>query len=158
MQADSNFRQPQISDYGSTVGQSTEIQTTTTNDTNTNIQNTAMDISLAVSPDPAFRGQDLVVYVNVVDSSKIGLTNAKVDGVIVDGSVAEQIIKNANSTQPIDISSLEGQKFSGVTDMGQFNQLTKLSGDFTNEKFAVVVTASADGYPPSSKIAVFTTG
>jgi len=158
MQADSNFQQPQISDYGSTVGQSTEIQTTTTNDTNTNIQNTAMDISLAVSPDPAFRGQDLVVYVNVVDSSKIGLTNAKVDGVIVDGSVAEQIIKNANSTQPIDISSLEGQKFSGVTDMGQFNQLTKLSGDFTNEKFAVVVTASADGYPPSSKIAVFTTG
>ena len=85
MQADSNFEQPQISDNGSTVGQSTEIQTTTTNDTNTNIQNTAMDISLAVSPDPAFRGQDLVVYVNVVDSSKIGLTNAKVDGVIADG-------------------------------------------------------------------------
>ena len=158
MQADSNFRQPQISDNGSTVGQSTEIQTTTTNDTNTNIQNTAMDISLAVSPDPAFRGQDLVVYVNVVDSSKIGLTNAKVDGVIVDGPAAEQIIKNANSTQPIDISSLEGQKFSGVTDMGQFTQLTKLSGDFTNEKFAVVVTASADGFQPSSKIAVFTTG
>ena len=120
MQADSNFRQPQISDNGSTVGQSTEIQTTTTNDTNTNIQNTAMDISLAVSPDPAFRGQDLVVYVNVVDSSKIGLTNAKVDGVIVDGPAAEQIIKNANSTQPIDISALEGQKFSGVTDVGQF--------------------------------------
>ena len=158
MQADSNFEQPQISDNGTTIGQSTEIQTTTTNDTNTNIQNTAMDISLAVSSDPAFRGQDLVVYVNVVDSSKVGLTNAKVDGVIVDGPAGEQIIKNANSTQPIDISSLEGQKFSGVTDMGQFNQLTKLSGDFTNEKFAVVVTASADGYQPSSKIAVFTTG
>ncbi len=158
MQADSDFRQPQISDNGSAVGQSTEIQTTTTNDTNTNIQNTAMDISLAVSPDPAFRGQDLVVYVNVVDSSKIGLTNAKVDGVIVDGPAAEQIIKNANSTQPIDISALEGQKFSGVTDTGQFTQLTKLSGDFTNDKFAVVVTASADGFPTSSKIAVFTTG
>ena len=38
--------------------------------------------------------------------------------------------------------------------MGQFTQLTKLSGDFTNEKFAVVVTASADGFPTSSKIAV----
>jgi hypothetical protein len=158
MKTDSTFLQPQISDNGSTVGQSTEIQTTTTNDTKTNIQNTAMDISLAVSPDPAFRGQDLVVYVNVVDSSKIGLTNARVDGVIVDGPAVEQIIKNANSTQPIDISTLEGQKFSGVTDMGQFNLLTKLSGDSTNEKFAVVVTASADGYPPSFKVAVFTTG
>ena len=90
--------------------------------------------------------------------SKIGLTNAKVDGVIVDGPAAEQIIKNANSTQPIDISSLEGQKFSGVTDVGQFTQLTKLSGDFTNDKFAIVVTASADGFPTSSKIGVFTTG
>ena len=117
-----------------------------------------MDISLAVSPDPAFRGQDLVIYVNVVDSSKVGLTNAKVDGVIVDGPAVEEIINNANSTQPIDISSLNGQKFSGVTDIGQFNQLTKLRVDFTNEKFAVVVTAVADGYQPSSKIAVFTIG
>ena len=78
-------------------------QPTITNDTETNIQNTAMDISLAVSPNPAFRGQDLVVYVNVVDSSKVGLTNAKVDGVIVDGPAAEEIINNANSTQPVDI-------------------------------------------------------
>ena len=45
IQADSAFQQPQISDNGSTVGQSTAI----TNDTDTNIQNTAMDISLAVS-------------------------------------------------------------------------------------------------------------
>ena len=108
MPADSTFREPQISDNGATVGQPTEIQTTMTNDSTTNIQNTAMDISLAVSPDPAFRGQDLVVYVNVVDSSKVGVTNAKVDGVIVDGPVAEEIINNANSTQPIDISSIEG--------------------------------------------------
>lgn len=88
----------------------------------------------------------------------MGLTNAKVDGVIVDGPAAEEIINNSNSTQPIDISSLNGQKFSGVTDIGQFNQLTKLSGDFSNEKFAVVVTAVADGYQPSSKTAVFAIG
>jgi hypothetical protein len=107
-----------------------------------------MDISLVVFPDPAFRGQDLVVHINVGDFSKVGLTNAKVYGMIVDGPAVEEIINNANSTQPVDISSLEGQKFSGVTDIGQFNQLTKLRGDFTYEKFAVIVTAVADGYRP----------
>jgi len=119
-----------------------------------------LDIQLSVSPDPAFVGQDLVVYVNVVDfSSKVPLNQAKIEGAIVGGSAAEDLIKNPDTNQLQDIAAIEGQKFSGLTDTnGQFTDTTRLSGDFPADKFAIVVTATAEGYDPVSKIGVFTIG
>ena len=114
-------------------------------------------IEVLTGSDPGFRGADQSIFVNVLDySSRIGIDQAKVNGVLVDGPEGEDFIKNANSTAIVDVEKIDGQKFSGVTDSnGQFSHVTRISEDLDPGTIAIVVTVEASGYQTSSKIGTF---
>ena len=117
----------------------------------------ALFIELLTGSNPGFRGADQSIYVNVLDySSRTGIAQAKIDGVMVGGLSAADFIKNANTTTLLDMGQIDGQTFSGVTDNnGQFSHVTRIDDDFELGPIALLVTVKADGYESSSKIATF---
>jgi hypothetical protein len=114
-------------------------------------------IELLAGSNPGFRGADQAIYVNVLDySSRTGIAQAKIAGVMVGGSGAADFIKNANSTKLLDVGQIEGQKFTGITDTnGQFSYTTRINEDFEPGPIALIITVESDGYEPLSKIATF---
>ena len=89
-------------------------------------------------------------------SSRTGIAQAKIAGVMVGGSSAGDFIKNANSTKLLDVGQIDGQKFTGITDNnGQFSYTTRINEDLEPGPIALIVTIEANGYEPLSKIATF---
>lgn len=127
----------------------------------TDDQEPTLEISIATGSDPSYRGQDQIIYVDVVDSSSnIRIAEAEVDGLIVDGEDARALIAGSNDTEAlidIDIDEIDGEGFSGETDdNGQLIVSAEIPESFEEGEIAIVLTADADGYDPVTKIAAFT--
>lgn len=92
----------------------------------------------------------------VDSSSRNEIGNAKVSGVVVDSSKSNEIVNSSNTTELIDVSNIEGEKFSGTTDStGQFTDTVKIKKSLNPGVFGIVVTVDADGYKPMSKVGTF---
>jgi hypothetical protein len=97
-------------------------------------QKPRMVVSIQAGSDPVSRGQEQTISGRVVDSvSSAAIPGAKVQAVLVDVSEAKDVIKNSNSSKLLQVSKIEGQKFSIVTDSnGQFSFSGKIKKSFNS--------------------------
>ena len=124
------------------------------------VSNLASGLKVQVTPakSTVSSGDDQLINVTVSDStSDAPITGVKLSGVMIDAFPgAKVLIKNMNSTEPIETSKIEGKKFSGVTDEnGQFSVTEPISSSKRAGTYTIVVTASAKGYNPISEIETF---
>ncbi|MGA7977153.1 MAG: carboxypeptidase-like regulatory domain-containing protein [Nitrososphaeraceae archaeon] len=124
------------------------------------VSNLASGLKVQVTPakSTVSSGDDQLINVTVSDStSNAPITGVKLSGVMIDAFPgAKVLIKNMNSTEPIETSKIEGKKFSGVTDEnGQFSITEPISSSKRAGTYTIVVTASAKGYNPISEIETF---
>jgi hypothetical protein len=124
------------------------------------VSNLASGLKVQVTPakSTVSSGDDQLINVTVSDStSDAPIAGVKLSGVMIDAFPgAKALIKNMNSTEPIETSKIEGKKFSGVTDEnGQFSITEPISSSKRAGTYTIVVTASAKGYNPISEIETF---
>ncbi len=124
------------------------------------VSNLASGLKVQVTPakSTVSSGDDQLINVTVSDStSDAPIIGVKLSGVMIDAFPGAKIlIKNMNSTEPIETSKIEGKKFSGVTDEnGQFSVTEPISSSKRAGTYTIVVTASAKGYNPISEIETF---
>ena len=124
------------------------------------VSNLASGLKVQVTPakSTVSSGDDQLINVTVSDStSNAPIKDVKLSGVMIDAFLgAKVLIKNMNSTEPIETSKIEGKKFSGVTDEnGQFSVKEPISSSKRTGTYTIVVTANAKGYDPISEIETF---
>jgi hypothetical protein len=118
----------------------------------------ALKVGIIPAKSTISAGDDQLINVTVFDStSGSKISGAKIAGVMIDAFPgAKKLIKNMNSTEPIDTSKIEGKKFSGVTDKnGQYSVSESIPTGKRTGTYAIVVTANAEGYGPISQIKTF---
>jgi len=124
------------------------------------VSNLASGLNVHVTPAKrtVSSGDDQLINVTVSDStSNASIPGVKLSGVMIDAFPgAKALMKNMNTTEPIETSKIEGKKFSGVTDEnGQFSVKEPISSSKRAGTYTIVVTASAKGYYPIAKIETF---
>ena len=124
------------------------------------VSNLASGLKVQVTPakSTVSSGDDQLINVTVSDStSNAPIKDVKLSGVMIDAFPgAKVLIKNMNSTEPIETSKIEGKKFSGVTDEnGQFSVTEPISSSKRTGTYTIVVTANGKGYDPISEIETF---
>jgi len=124
------------------------------------VSNLASGLKVQVTPakSTVSSGDDQLINVTVSDStSNAPIKDVKLSGVMIDAFPgAKVLIKNMNSTEPIETSKIEGKKFSGVTDEnGQFSVKEPISSSKRTGTYTIVVTAKEKGYDPISEIETF---
>jgi hypothetical protein len=118
----------------------------------------ALNVQITPARETISEGDDQKIDVSVTDSSTgAKISGAKLSGIMIDAFPgAKKLIKNMNSTEPIDTSKIEGKKFSGTTDgNGQYSVSETIPTGKRAGTYTLVVTANAEGYSPISEIKTF---
>jgi hypothetical protein len=124
------------------------------------LSTTASGLNIDIVPAKAelAAGDDQKISVTVSDStSGKKIAAAKITGVMIDAFPgAKKLIKDMNSTEPIDTTKIEGKKFSGVTDQnGEYSVSETIPTGKRTGTYTIVVTSNAEGYNPVSEIKTF---